>query len=85
MHEKRRLGQQHIEANVVRMLHDRGLKLNFPLIWHLDSSDVYTIESYVGDRHCHWRLIAKAVENYPTDLDVRYSVDFNLKTYFLPR
>ena len=84
MHDKRRVAQQQIESNVVSMLRDRGLSLKFPLMWHLDSNDVYTLESYVGPHHCHWRLIGEAVENYSTDLNIRYSVDFNLRTYFIP-
>jgi hypothetical protein len=84
MHEKRRVAQQQIESSVVRMLRDRGLNLKSPLMWHLDSDDVYTVETYVGPHHCHWRLIGEAVENYPSDLNVRYSVDFNLRSYFIP-
>ena len=84
--DKRRAGQEQIEAAIGIMVSVRGKKLDTPISWHKHSdADVYTIDALISGHHCVWNLIGEAVENYMTDLDVRHSVDFNLHTYFIPR
>ena len=84
--DKRRAGQEQIEAAIGIMVETRGLKLETPITWHKHSDeDVYTIDGRISGHRCEWNLIGEAVENYLSDLDVRHSVDFNLQTYFIPR
>jgi len=75
-----------IEASIAKMIRERGMKLDTPITWRKHSDlDVFTIEASIHGHHCVWNLISEAVENYTSDLNVRYSIEFNLKTYFLPR
>ena len=84
--DKRALGKSQIEAAIGVMLNARGMKLDRPIGWRHDvERDVYAIDASINGNYCSWVLIGDAVENYFSDLNVRYSVDFNLTSYFLPR
>lgn len=62
------------------------MQLDTPLTWRHDSErDVFVLEGHIGGQYCHRVLVGEAVENYVNDLNVRYSVNFNLTAYFIPR
>ena len=84
--DRRSAGQAQIELAIGVMLTARGMKLDTPLTWREDADhDTYTLEAQISGHYCHWRLVAEAVENYMNDLNVRYSINYNLQTYFIPR
>lgn len=83
--DKTRVGQQQIEAAVGIMLEARRLRLDSPITWSEDSErGTLKIAARISGRDCEWTLIREAVENYVEDLNVRYSVDSNLQSYFIP-
>jgi len=84
--DKRRAGQEQIEAAIGIMVNVRGKKFDTPLTWREDSErDTFTLEARINGQDCSWTLVGEAVENYVSDLNVRNAVDFNLQTYFIPR
>ena len=84
--DNRRAGQEQIETAIRIMSEARGMKLETPITWHKESDrDVYTLKATISGFSCQWALVGEAVENYVDDLNVRYSVDFNLQSYFIPR
>jgi len=83
---KLRAGQAAIEASIAKMVRERGMKIETEIRWRKHSDrDVFTIDALIQGHFCTWNLIGEAVENYTSDLNVKYSIDFNLKTYFIPR
>ena len=83
--DKIRVGQQQIEAAVGIMLEARRLRLDSPITWGEDAErGTFKIAARISGRDCEWTLIREAVENYVQDLNVRYSVDSNLQSYFIP-
>src|ERR1700730_14529873 len=78
-------GQQWVEETLVRLLAERGVKLDGPIKWtpNMDR-EIYVLEATMNGTSKTWTLSYEALEDCPADKNVQRTIEKSLRMYFVP-
>jgi hypothetical protein len=72
-----------VEETLVRVLAERGMKLDMPLDWTPDfDHEIFTVEAKIGGMWKLWRLSYKALDDCIADKNIQGTIEHSLRMFF---